>query len=99
MRRADGVHSPVIQLPVRDERSDADDRVIDVLRKLVSDRLADLHVGLADQILRGREPAEIGHGLQVDPDQLLCGRGTRSNTEWDTVRFLKVEECHECHGG
>ena len=35
--RADGVHRPVIRLPVRNEGSDADDRVVDVLRKLVTD--------------------------------------------------------------
>jgi hypothetical protein len=39
-----------------------------------------------------------GGGLQVDTDQLLRSRGTRSNTERGTVRFLKVEECHECNG-
>ena len=58
----------MVGLPVRDERSDADDRVVDVLGKLVADRLADLHVGLADEIVGGREPAEVGHGLQVPYD-------------------------------
>jgi hypothetical protein len=65
---ANGVHRPVISLPVRNERSDADDRVVDVLRKLIADCLADLHVGLTDKIVRGREPAEIRHGLQVPDD-------------------------------
>ena len=32
---------------MRDEGSYADDRVVDVLRKLVADRLADLYVGLS----------------------------------------------------
>jgi len=36
----DGVHRPMVGLAVCDERSNADDRVIDVLRKLVADRLA-----------------------------------------------------------
>jgi hypothetical protein len=31
--RAYGVHRPVIRFPVRNEGSDADDRVVDVLRK------------------------------------------------------------------
>jgi hypothetical protein len=53
---------------MRDEGSDADDRVVDVLRKLVADRLADLYVGLADEIVRGREPDEVGYGLQVPDD-------------------------------
>jgi hypothetical protein len=48
-----GVHCPVIRLPVRDKSSDADDRVVDVLRKLVANRLADLYVGLTDKIVGG----------------------------------------------
>jgi hypothetical protein len=66
--RADGVHRPMVGLAVRDESSDADNRVVDVLRELVPDRLADLHVGLADKIVGGREPGEVGHGLQVPDD-------------------------------
>jgi hypothetical protein len=37
--------------------------MVDVFRKFVADRLADFHVGLADEIVGGREPAEVGHGL------------------------------------
>jgi hypothetical protein len=59
---------PSDQAPVRDECSDADDRVVDMLWKLVANRLADLYVGLADKIIGGREPAEVGHGLQVADD-------------------------------
>jgi hypothetical protein len=64
-RDRSGVHRPMVGLAVRDERSDADDRVVDVLRELVADRLADLRVGLADEVVGGREPADVGHGLQV----------------------------------
>jgi hypothetical protein len=46
-RDADGVHGPMIGLAMCDECSDADDRVVDVLRKLVADGLSDLYVGLA----------------------------------------------------
>jgi hypothetical protein len=60
MGRADGIHRPVIRLPVRDEGSDANDRVVDVLRELVANILADLHVGLPDQVVSGREAAEVG---------------------------------------
>ena len=42
-----------------------------MLRKLVTDRLADLYVGLADEIVGGREPAEVGHGLQAPDDEVL----------------------------
>jgi len=37
--------------------------VVDVLRKLVADGLANFHVGLADKVVGGCEPAEVGHGL------------------------------------
>src|SRR5215813_9132264 len=36
--------------------------------ELVADCLADLHVGLADKIVGGGEPAEVGHSLQVPDD-------------------------------
>jgi hypothetical protein len=55
--RADSVHSPVIGLPMRNKRPNADDRVVDVLRKFIADRLAHLHVGLPDKIVGGCEPA------------------------------------------
>jgi len=42
--------------------------MVNVLRKLFADRLADFHVGHADEIVGGREPAEVGHGLQVPDD-------------------------------
>jgi hypothetical protein len=58
--RADGVHRPVIRFPVRDEGSYADDRVVDVLRKLVADRLADLYVGLSGKVVGDRKPPRSG---------------------------------------
>jgi hypothetical protein len=67
---ADGVHRPMIRLPVRDESTDADDRMVNVLRKFVADRLANFHFGLADKIIGGGEPAEVRHGLQI-PDMTL----------------------------
>src|SRR5262249_8521784 len=66
--RADGIHRPLVGLPVRDERSDADDRVVDVLWELVSDCLANLHVGLADKSMAGGKPAEVGHSMQIPHD-------------------------------
>ena len=61
--RADGVHCPIVWLAVRDECSNADNRVLDVLREFFADRLAHFHVGLADKIIGGCEPAEVGHSL------------------------------------
>jgi hypothetical protein len=66
--RANGVYRPVARLPVRDEGADTDNRVVDVLGELVADRLADLHVGLADEVVGGREPGEVGHSLKVPDD-------------------------------
>jgi YD repeat-containing protein len=37
-------------------------------RKLVADRLADFHLGLADKIVGGCEPAEVGYSLKVPND-------------------------------
>jgi hypothetical protein len=59
--RANGVHRPVVGLAMRDESSDADNRVVDVLRKFVADRLAHPHIGLADKVVGGCKPAEVGH--------------------------------------
>ena len=51
-------------------------RVVDVLRNLVADGLPDLNVGLADEIVGGRKPAEVRHSLQVPDDDgwLHAGR-------------------------
>jgi hypothetical protein len=40
-------------------KSSADDRIVDVLRKFVSDRLADLRIGLTDEIVGGCKPSDI----------------------------------------
>jgi hypothetical protein len=56
----------MIRLPVRDEGSDADDRVVDVLRKFVANRLADLYVRLADEG-RGRLRTRRGRAQSPDP--------------------------------
>jgi hypothetical protein len=42
---------------MRNEGSDAYDRVIDVLRELFADRLADLYIRLADEIVGGCKPS------------------------------------------
>src|SRR5215468_81511 len=43
-------------------------RVVDVLREFVANGLADFQVGLADKVMGGCEPAEVGHSLQVPDD-------------------------------
>ena len=49
----------MVRLAVRDEGSDADNRVVDVLGEFVADGLADLCVGLADEVVGGREPGKF----------------------------------------
>ena len=44
---------------MRDERTNADDRVVDVLRELIADRLPDLYLGLADEIVGELVPGRM----------------------------------------
>jgi len=69
----------------RDEGSDADDRVVNVLRKLVADGLADFHVGFADEIVGGCKPGQVGHSLQV-PDDEAWFHASRSVTQRPGVK-------------
>ena len=62
------VHRPVIALAVSDQRADAHDGVVDVLRELVAEDLTNVRIALADKIVGGREPGEVGHSLQVPDD-------------------------------
>ena len=62
------VHRPVIALPVSDQRAHAHDGVVDVLRELVAEDFTNVRIALADKIVRGREPGEVGHSLQVPDD-------------------------------
>jgi hypothetical protein len=50
-------------LSVGDQSANADDRVVDVLGKLVADGFADLHLCPAHEVVGGREPREVRHGL------------------------------------
>jgi hypothetical protein len=60
VRVSEGLDCRVIVLAVGDQGADADDRMINVLRKLVSDSLADLFVGLPGQPVRGAKPRRSG---------------------------------------
>jgi hypothetical protein len=81
----------MIELAVRDEGSDADDRMVDVLRKLVADRLADFYVGLADKIVGGRKPAEVGYSLQVPDDDVWAHASRMSTvTHYQVSRRLEI---------
>jgi hypothetical protein len=93
---AHGVHRPLIRLPVRDEGSDADNGMVDMLRKLVADGLADFHVGLAHEVVGGREPPEVGHSLQVPNDEARFHAGRRA--PGGRPSFVGRCACPQFHG-
>ena len=105
VRRADGVHRPMVRLAVRDESTNTDDRVVYVLREFVADRLAHFHVGLAHEIIGGREAAEVGHGLQVPDDDawfhadrsVTQRQGAKKEVLW--VLRIKLEPISKLLGG
>src|SRR5262249_3570482 len=72
---ANGVHCPMISLPMCDEGADTDNRVVDVLRELVANRFANFYVGPANKVVGGRKPAEVGHGLKVPDDDAWLHAG------------------------
>jgi hypothetical protein len=69
-----------VLLSHRAKPADAQDRVVDVLRKLVANSCADLFIRLAGQPVRSREAAEVGHGLEV-PDDEATVHGLKASTE------------------
>jgi hypothetical protein len=73
LRCADGVHRPVIGLPVRDEGSDADDRVVDMLRKFFAHRetVPDLGGFAAANDLVGKSDAEVREDREGADHRLL----------------------------
>jgi len=85
------------RLPVRYERPNADNRVVDVLRKFIAHRLTGLHVGLADKIIGGREPAEVGHSFEVPDDDswFHAGRSVtqRLGVKKDVPWVLQIGPC------
>jgi len=59
MRRAERVHDPDSLFAMRDKRTYADDRMINVLRKLIADRFKNFGVRLATEAVRRREARQI----------------------------------------
>jgi hypothetical protein len=59
------VYRPMSAFAVSDERADTHDGVVDLLREFVAQGGTNVGIGLANEVIGGREPAEIGHGLQV----------------------------------
>src|ERR1700730_3271539 len=52
-----GIHRPMITLAVSDERSDAHNSMVDMLRKLVAEGLSNVRIRLADKVVGCCEPA------------------------------------------
>ena len=61
-------------LAMRDKRADANDRMIDVLRKLLADRFPYLIVRGGAHAFCSGVTAKIGHGLDVPDDDVVHGR-------------------------
>jgi hypothetical protein len=53
---------------VGNQRADAHDGVVDVLREPVAESLTNVRIPLADEIVGGCEPWQVGHSLQVPDD-------------------------------
>jgi hypothetical protein len=58
----------MIALTASDERADAHDGVVDVLREPVAEGCTNVRLRVADEIVSCRESAQVGHGLQVPHD-------------------------------
>jgi hypothetical protein len=50
---------------MRDQGANADDRMINVFRELIADRLSNLMVGVTAQTVCGRKRLQIWHRLQI----------------------------------
>ena len=76
MRRAKRIHDPGPVVAMGDERADADDRVVDVFRKLVADRFAHFIVRARAHAVRRGVAAQIGHSLKVPDDDAVAHGGS-----------------------
>jgi hypothetical protein len=61
----------MLSLSRSDYGSNADDKMIDVLGKLVAEGFSDFGVTFPDESVGGREPGQVGHGLQIPDDDTL----------------------------
>jgi hypothetical protein len=53
-----------------DQRTDADDRVVDQLWKLVAEFSSHVVIALAVETVRGRKPAQVRHSLEIPDDDV-----------------------------
>ena len=65
MRRTERVNDPMIILLMRDQRADADNRVIDVLWKFIPEFGANFVLGFAVVTFRRSEAREVRHRFNV----------------------------------
>src|SRR6266446_6363492 len=58
----------MVAFAVSDQCADAHDGVVHVLRELVAEDRTNVRIRLADKVVGGREPTQVGHSLQVPDD-------------------------------
>ena len=76
MRRAKRIHNPGPVVAMGDERTDADNRVVDVFRKLVADRFAHFIVRARVHAVRCGVAAQIGHSFEIPDDDAVAHDGS-----------------------
>ena len=71
VRRADCVYCPMVTLFMSDECADTDNRVVDVLWKLVAEGLSDFFVRFSGETIGSSITRNIGHGFKVPDDDVV----------------------------
>ena len=71
MRRTDCIYRPRVTLFMSDECADADNRVVDVLWKLVAERLSDFFVRFSGETIGSSITRNIGHGFKIPNEDVV----------------------------
>ena len=72
-----------------DQGADANNRVVDVLGKLVAHRLADFVIGFANKVISSGKAPKIGHGFEVPDDDMVGMVGAPQNRNGQMI-----SSCH-----
>ena len=86
MRRAERVNHPMIILLMRNQRADADNRVIDVLWKFIPEFGANFVVGFAFVTIRRSEACEVGYCFNVPYEHV-----------WHVRRLANIAAQEDCY--
>lgn len=74
IRCAECIDNPMARFLVGDERTDTNDRMVDVLRKLLAEFPSDFVIGFAVVTVGSGEPFQVGCRLDVPNDGSLLRR-------------------------